>query len=328
MAFAGRGALLGAAIVLWLLLIRVAVVLLTPGPAAVPGELRIAPGDSVAQIAHRLQQQGVVADARVWRYLARLTGADAKLQAGTYSFPQRLRPAQVLLKLVEGQVVRRRVTIPEGFTIARIARRLQERGLAPAAAITTLSQSPQFLQSLKVPGPNLEGYLYPETYYFPLDQNPRQLLRHMVQQTRQRLIALRPFSGPAAGLSDHELLTLASIVQQEAASREEMPLIAAVFYNRLDKGMRLQADPTVRYALPHAPEKLSHQDLRYDSPYNTYRYGGLPPGPIASPGPAALAASARPAAVDYLYFVSKGNGRHAFSRTLQEHNKAVQEYQR
>lgn len=301
--------------------------LYTPLPPPPGTTVVIRHGESFTRVAEQLTAAGVVAGVRPLRLLARLRGDTGRVQAGTYAFSTPATPGAVLDRLVAGDVVRVTVTIPEGWTLREIAARLDEKGLADRAQVLRLGSDPGLLAAFDLPGPTLEGYLFPETYSLAAGTPPRQILKTMVDEFHRRLTPDLAAAARARGLNVKQLVTLASIVQKEAGNEAEMPLIAAVFFNRLQRHMRLQSDPTVIYGIPDFDGNLTRADLERRTPYNTYRIAGLPPGPIANPGSAALAATAHPAAVDYLYFVSRGDGSHAFSATLAEHNRAVRRYQ-
>ncbi|UCC47682.1 MAG: endolytic transglycosylase MltG [Gemmatimonadota bacterium] len=297
------------------------------GGADGPVERLVIPeGASVGAVADTLAAHGIVRWPRLFELYVRLEDADANIKAGTYDLRRGSGWSQALDALVAGRVVTVAVTIPEGWTVRRIAQRL-----APIADISTDSATlrlldPALADSLGAPGPNLEGYLFPNTYRFaqgvPLEAIAAELLEHYrAVWTPERRAAL-----DSIGMSEREIVTLASIVQSEARWEDEMPLISAVFHNRLRRRMRLQADPTVQYALESHQRRLlyRHIDSVADHPYNTYTHSGLPPGPIGAPGTAAIDAALQPAPVPYLYFVAREDGRHEFSRSLREHNQTIQ----
>jgi len=298
-------------------------------PVTPPGIQRvdIAPGTALPQIAAQLEQAGVIGDARHFAQLARWREAAQKIRAGSYEFSKAATPVEVLDRLVAGDVIKIRITIPEGFTLREIAARVAAVGIGTAAQFLQAAADPARLGKLGIPARSLEGYLFPETYTVTTTTTPGEVLRMMVAQFERQLTPEMVAAARARGLDRHALVTLASIVQKEAGNEEEMPLIAGVFYNRLRKGMRLQADPTVIYGIPDFDGNLTRRHLETPTPYNTYTRAGLPPGPIASPGLAALRAVAQPAATQALYFVATGEGRHVFNVTLDAHNRAVQRYQ-
>jgi UPF0755 protein len=278
--------------------------------------VEIVPGSSPQRMGRALSDAGVVANPVAFRLAVWLEGAGRRLQAGEYRFDAPMTPRAVVDKIVRGDVFLRPVTFREGLTIRQMAAIFEEKGFGPAAEFVAAASKPGSIRELDPRAPDLEGYLFPDTYTLARFE------KSLSPETRQ-LAASR-------GLSVRELVTLASLVEKETAKAEERPLVAAVYANRLKIGMGMQCDPTVIYALERAGRytgNLTRADLQFDSPYNTYRYAGLPPGPIAAPGQASLEAAANPADVPYLYFVSRNDGSHAFATTLDEHNRNVQEYQ-
>jgi UPF0755 protein len=286
----------------------------------------IAPGSDLRQIARALGAAGVVSDPRAFVLAARLAGADRRLRPGEY----RLDPAQTLPSLVrallEGSGRFATVTVPEGWRLEQIAQRLAGAGICDAAAFLRAARDRALLADLGVPGPSAEGFLFPDTYSLTLPTPPVEVLRAMHRQFSKVWGELAAGAGPQT-LTQLQAVTLASIVERETGLASERPLVAAVFLNRLRVGMPLQADPTVIYGIDGFDGNIRRSDLADRNPYNTYVVRGLPPGPIAAPGRAALDAVLRPAAVDHLYFVARNDGSHQFSRTLAEHNRAVQRYQ-
>jgi UPF0755 protein len=284
----------------------------------------------VATVADTLAAHGVVGWPGLFKVYVRLKGAAGDIKAGTYDLPRGAGWSQALDVLVAGRVVTIALTIPEGFTVRQIAQRV-----APIADVTEDTAARQLLDptladSLGTPGPNLEGYLFPETYRFAQNVPVRAIAAELVARYQAVWTPERRAALDSIGMSEREITTLASIIQAEARWEDEMPLISAVFHNRLRRRMRLQAGPTVQYALESHQSRLlySHIDSVADNPYNTYTHAGLPPGPIGSPGAAAIDAALRPAPVPYLYFVAREDGHHEFSRSLREHNQAIQRIRR
>jgi UPF0755 protein len=239
-------------------------------------------------------------------------------------------PIEVIDKLARGDVHVISVTFPEGLTIAEMSRIFEERGLGSAAAFVNAARDPAPIAALDAAAKDLEGYLFPETYRLPRSVDARALIQSMTDRFTRVFTPDMRQAAQARGLTVRQAVTLASIVEKEAARPDERPLVAAVYSNRLRIGMALQGDPSVIYALQRAGRytgNLRREDLTFNSPYNTYRYPGLPPGPIASPGRASLEAAVHPADVDYLYFVSRNDGSHEFARSLEEHNRNVQKWQ-
>lgn len=293
-----------------------------------PKIISIQPGQSFNQIAKSLEQQGIISSAFNLKILATLRGDARHIQAGDFNFAAASRPGRVLDRLIEGDTLRLRVTLPEGLTVSQIAQRLADAGYTDHEEFLRLAMDAAFAQKLGIDAPSLEGYLFPETYRFGVNLPSRHLLRFMVDQFNKHLSKEWTEKAATLGLNLQQVVTLASIIQKETAKLSEMPIISAVFHNRLQLNMPLQADPTVIYGIEDFNGNLTRRDLRTHTPYNTYTQRGLPAGPIANPGAKALRAATAPADVPYIYFVSRGNGSHQFSRTLREHNTAVQEFQR
>ncbi len=295
-----------------------------------PERLVIPEGASLQAVADTLAAHDVVRWPGLFKLYVRVKGADSKIKAGTYDLPRGGGWSVALDALVAGRVVTIPVTIPEGWTLAQIAERIAPIARLPADSAARQLLDPALADSLGVPGPTLEGYLFPETYRFALGVSIGTIAAEMARSYRAIWTPERRAALDSIGMSEREIVTLASIVQAEARWDDEMPLISAVFHNRLRRPMRLQADPTVQYALQSRTRRLlfSHIDSVADHPYNTYTHDGLPPGPIGTPGTAAIDAALRPASVPYLYFVARPDGRHEFSRTLSEHNRAIQQMRR
>ncbi|MBI3401383.1 MAG: endolytic transglycosylase MltG [Acidobacteria bacterium] len=282
-------------------------------------------------IGERLVAGGVVRDAWTFRLALWQSGRGRHLKAGEYRFDRAMTPFEIIDKLSRGDVYVVNVTFPEGLTIAEMATIFEARGFGPRAAFVAAAQDPLPIRHLDAAAATLEGYLFPETYSLSRHTDAAALVRLMVARFEHVLTADLRQAAQARSRSLHQLVTLASIVEKETARPDERPIVAAVYENRLRIGMPLQCDPTVIYALQRTGRydgNLRHDDLAFDSPYNTYRYSGLPPGPIASPGRAALEAAVHPADADFLYFVSRNDGSHEFARSLGDHNKNVQKYQR
>ena len=301
-----------------------------PGIAAAGVFVEIAPGDSVAAIASRLVAAGIVADEWTFRFAARRSGRDRYLQAGEYFFGAPVSPLDAVAKIADGRVHLRPITFPEGLTLPEMAAIVEAKGLGSAEAFAVAASRTALIADLDPEATDLEGYLFPETYSLPRDATVDDLVAAMVAQFRAVFDDGLRARAAERGLSVREAVTLASVIQRETGSGAEHALVSAVFSNRLRIGMPLQSDPTVIYALEQADVydgNLTRANMRVDSPYNTYRYGGLPPGPIAAPGRDVLQAALDPADATYLYFVSRNDGTHAFANTLREHNRNVREFQ-
>jgi len=295
-----------------------------------PVKLLVARGSSAEKVARQLQALGLVRHPLVFRLLARQRGVSGQLKAGEYALSGPLSVQGILDALARGDVVRRDLTVPEGRNIDEIAALVVAEGL-DLPAFLEVARDPMPVRDLDPVATSLEGYLFPDTYDLPQSpEAPRVLVRRMLERFRA---VIGPHRERIAerGLTVRQVVTLASIVELETARIGERPRIAAVFWNRLDKGMPLQTDPSIIYALKQAGRwdgNIRKRDLEMDSPYNTYRRRGLPPGPLGSPGKQAILAVLEPAATRELYFVSRNDGTHEFSETLAAHNRAVNRFQR
>jgi UPF0755 protein len=294
-----------------------------------PQPLVVAQGAGVLDIGRQLQQLGLVRHPEVFRVYVLSRGATGRLRAGEYALEGSMSLEQIVDKLVRGDVVRHVVTFPEGMNIEDMARLAAVKGI-PVEAFLAAARDPALVKDLDPEAKDLEGYLFPDTYDLPRGPEPAaQLVARMVK--RFRTVMAPELPRLPAGRTLRQIVTLASIVETETARPEERPRVAAVFLNRLQKRMPLQTDPTVIYALRKVGTwdgNIRKGDLDVDSPYNTYRFPGLPPGPIASPGRASLQAALHPADSRELYFVSRNDGSHQFSETLSEHERWVNQYQR
>ena len=290
----------------------------------------IPPGTSTAEIGHKLADAGVIPDRFTFRVAVWWTQAGSRLKAGEYRFDRALTPLAVIERLERGDVFTRRVTFPEGLTVAEMAALYQARGLGTAAEFQAAASDATAIRELDPDARDLEGYLFPDTYALTRSASASVLVSMMVERFKTAYDQALGHRAEEQTLSLREIVTLASLVEKETASDDERPVVSAVYRNRLRIGMAMQADPTVVYALAKARRykgNITRDDLNINSPYNTYRYAGFPPGPIASPGLAALSAALAPADVPYLYFVSRNDGTHVFARTLAEHNANVRKFQ-
>jgi UPF0755 protein len=281
-------------------------------------------------IGERLVEAGVVRDTLTYRIAIWRSGYARRLQAGEYRFDQPMSAVDVLGKIARGEVDTVPLTFPEGLTIAEMSKLFEQGGFGAAATFIAAARDASTVRDLDPDAPDLEGYLFPDTYTLSRRTDAPHVIRAMVDRFRRKLTPEIQTAAAGGGLSIRQLVTLASIVEKETARADERPVVASVYANRLKIGMALQCDPTVIYALQKTGRydgNLHRADLQFDSPYNTYRYPGLPPGPIASPGQAALLAAAQPAASEFLFFVSRNDGTHAFAHTLAEHNQNVQKFQ-
>jgi peptidoglycan lytic transglycosylase G len=287
-------------------------------------------GSSSLTIGDRLVESGVVRDRLTYRVALWMSGSARHLKAGEYRFDRAMTPFDAIDKIARGDVYVIHVTFREGLTIAEMATIFESHELGAAAAFVDAARNGALVHDFDPAAKDLEGYLFPETYALPRKTGAEQLIRMMVTRFEHVFTPELRQEAASRNLSVRQAVTLASIVEKETGRTEERPLVAAVFTNRMKIGMALQTDPTIIYALQRAGTysgNLHKEDLSLDSRYNTYRYPGLPPGPIASPGQASLEAAVHPADVAYLYFVSRNDGSHAFASTLDEHNRNVQKYQ-
>jgi UPF0755 protein len=282
-------------------------------------------GASFAQAADSLARTGLIGSPKMFRLYGRFAGGDRNIKPGTYLLRHGTPWKDIVSALNGGRGLVNTITIPEGYTLLQITPLLARTLKVPADSVQAAVRDTALLARLDIPSPTLEGYVFPDTYAFPVGTTARQAVREMVYSFERRWNTEWDSSLQDLKINRNDLVTMASIVEKEARLPEERAVIAAVYYNRLRRGMRLQADPTVQYALGHHVGRVLYKDLAVESPYNTYLHKGLPPGPVASPGTASLAAAAHPANVPYLYFVATRDGHHEFRMTLDEHTSAIRE---
>lgn len=290
----------------------------------------IAPGTGAAAIGRLLVDAGVIHDEFTFRATLWWSGRSRELQAGEYRFDRPFAASDVVERLARGDVHTRRITFPEGLTIHEMAGLYESRGFGAAVRFVEAAANVSLIRELDEEAVDLEGYLFPETYALPSETPASRLIAMMVERFRATYTDEWRRSTQEHGWTPRQVVTLASLVEKETGRPEERAVIAAVYRNRLKLGMRLQADPTVIFAMRRGGTytgNIRRADLALDSPYNTYRHAGLPPGPIAAPGAASLEAALMPAIVSYLYFVSRNDGSHVFARTLADHNRNVREFQ-
>ena len=292
--------------------------------------VEIPAGAGSGSMGRRLAEAGVVRSATAFRAAVWLRGSSRRLQAGEYRFDQPMTTAQVVDKIARGDVYVRAITFREGLTNREMAALFESGSFGAAADFLTAARNVKLVTDFDPAARDLEGYLFPDTYTLQRKTTAAQLVERMVSRFRKTLTPEMREEAGARGLSVRQLVTLASLVEKETGKAEERPIVAGVYTNRLRIRMPLQCDPTVIYAMMLAGRyegNIRREDLQMDSPYNTYRYPGLPPGPIAAPGEASLRAAAAPADVPYLYFVSRNDGSHVFATTLDEHNRNVVTFQ-
>ncbi len=302
-----------------------------PAGMALDKTIFIKKGSHLKKVAEILEQEGIVKNKHFFVLLAAGLGEKTKIKAGEYEFHTRMLPRDVLDALVKGQVKSHLVTIPEGYTLSQIADLLEDLNLVEKKRFLQKASSPAFISSLglsELAGSTLEGCLFPETYHVFREMEPEEIIQMMVHQFKKVFGPDLIQRASELGVSEREVVILASIIEKETSLSEEKPLISAVLYNRLRRNMPLQSDPTVIYGIKNFDGNLTKEHLLRQTPYNTYLIAGLPPTPICNPGKESFLAAVHPASVPYLYFVSKNDGSHYFSSEIEEHNRAVWKYQK
>lgn len=290
--------------------------------------VEIAPGQTFKKVAKTLEERQII---RTWWsvvVLSRLKKQDTHISAGEYQLSGSMTPKDVLAKLSSGDVFKRKVTVREGSSVWDVGALLEEAGIISKAEFNEGLVDTKLLAKAGIYGESFEGYLFPETYLFSRPIDAQKIIWTMLEEGEKRWSRDASLRADRIGMSRHEILTLASIIEKETGIIDEQPTISSVFHNRLKQGMKLQADPTVIYGISDFNGNLTKKDLETPSPYNTYLNFGLPPGPICNPGEDAINAALYPADTDYLFFVADGSGGHVFSATLKEHNEAVRKYQK
>ncbi|MFH2093548.1 MAG: endolytic transglycosylase MltG [Pseudomonadota bacterium] len=292
----------------------------------------ILPGQNLKTIARNLEKNAIISNDTYFIWFAKLKKADTHLQAGEYLLSASKSPKQIIDLFLKGKVKLHRLTFPEGMTIKEMANLLETAGLCSQIEIVSLCYNRSFIESLSIPSlppeaESLEGYLFPDTYFFPKNADCRTILATMVTRFKSVFTPEWEHRSNELGFSAFEIITLASMVEKETGDASERPLIASVFHNRLKKNMRLESDPTVIYGIQKFDGNIKRKHLKMITPYNTYQIQGLPAGPIANPGKLSIQAALYPAQTPYLFFVSKKDTTHYFSKTIQEHNQAVRKYQ-
>jgi UPF0755 protein len=284
-------------------------------------------GQSFSRTAAELKKENLISNVTKFKIHAKLNKKERKIQAGEYSLSPSMTPDQILTMFVQGKVNLIKLTIPEGFTSHQIASELENKKICKSDIFTKKTMDKSLLNKYSITGSTFEGYLYPETYFFKKDSEPEKIIQTMVFNFKKNYTKDLKKRASNIGFTDHEAVTLASIIEKETGKKSEREIISSVFHNRLEKGMRLETDPTVIYGIKNFDGNLTKKDLKNKTPYNTYMIKGLPPGPIANPGIKSIKAALYPADTDYLFFVSKKDGSHYFSTSYKEHLKAVNKYQ-
>lgn len=299
-------------------------------PASQPAhtvDFRVEQGESFSSIVRRLREQKIISNEPVFYLWGRISGAEKRIQWGLYRFELPLSPQAILKQIVGGKGIFYRVTIPEGLTVKEIAELLAKMAIVDKDRFLAEASNPELLATLGLKDKALEGYLFPNTYQFTPSTPEKEVILTMAEQFRKVFEPLIDGPSRESSLTPHDILTLASIIEKETGVDAERPLVSAVFHNRLKLNMPLQSDPTVIYGIKDFNGNLTRKDLQHPSPYNTYRIPSLPPGPICNPGLSSIKAALQPAVVPYLYFVSKNDGTHLFSESLESHKRAVKSYQ-
>ncbi|HEY3346353.1 MAG TPA: endolytic transglycosylase MltG [Nitrospirota bacterium] len=292
-------------------------------------EILITDGSSFRSVAADLKKNGVITSSESFIILGKLTGVTRKIRSGFYQLDTGMKPMDIIKILKKGRIVEYEVVVPEGWDMEQVAQALQDSGVATKSDFLKKAFNAGYIHSLGLEGNSLEGYLFPATYFLPKGITLDGIIKQMVNRYRQVFNKDLKARAAELGMSELQVLTLASLIEKEARLDSERLLISAVFHNRIKQGIPLQCDPCVIYALQRNNVwhgDLNKKNMRYKDPYNTYVYRGLPPGPIANPGKPSIIAALYPADVEYIYFVSQNDGTHYFSNTLSEHNKAVKRY--
>ncbi len=287
-------------------------------------------GESFSSVSNRLEADSLIKSSNGLKVLARITGKTMDIKAGKYTLPRSGSLSYILNMITEGRQSFIKVTIPEGLTIQRISVLLEDTLKIDAVEFRQLTQDTSFIKTLGLEKgascSSLEGYLFPETYNFPYGLNEKQIIRQLVSAFKSQVTDSMVNAGSEYNFDLNQIIALASIIEGEAILDNEKPVISSVYHNRLRLGMLLQADPTIQYIIDDGPRRLLNRDLEIESPYNTYKYAGLPPGPINNPGLIAIKAAVFPVESKFLYFVADGKGGHVFSETLAQHNRAKRQF--
>jgi UPF0755 protein len=287
----------------------------------------VEPGQKFKSLSQILHQKGVISHPVKFRLFSRIKGYDKHIKAGEYVLSSAMTPKKILQILVTGRVRLHRITIPEGHNLRQVAQAVSQAGLGTQTDFFNAATNADLVRSKGIDAQTFEGYLFPDTYYFTKDASPEKIISSMVKRFWSVFKPEWKNRAKTLGLTIHQVVTLASIIEKETGAAVERPIISSVFHNRLKRGIRLESDPTVIYGIEDFNGNLTRRDLSEDTLYNTYRIKGLPPGPIANAGIEAIEAALYPAATRFLYFVSKKDNTHQFSTNLKDHDRAVQKYQ-
>ncbi len=284
-------------------------------------------GENLLTISDNLLHEKLTGSSTMFRLMTRFKKKAEKLQAGEYVLSAAMPPEEILNIFVSGKVKLYKIVIPEGLNIKETAAVVEKAGFGSKQNFIMLAKDKNFAESLGIKSDSLEGYLFPETYFFPKNTSEKKIIIQMVKEFNRVFTLKWRKRAKALGFSVHDIVTLASIIEKETGNAGERPVVSSVFHNRLKRNIPLESDPTVIYGIKNFNGNITKKDLNTKTPYNTYRIRGLPPGPIANPGKLSIKAALFPADTDYLFFVSKNDSTHKFSKTIREHNRAVRKYQ-
>lgn len=290
-------------------------------------KITIPKGASLNDIADSLESIGILSNRKMFLMAVKTSGYEKEIPAGRFTFSNPYNNNSIIRQLVNGSPLKKRVTILEGWTARQIAEHLSETLGLDANEFIHLCFDEQFVRQLGIPGRTAEGFLFPDTYYFFEGEDAESIIRKLIEEYKKNITEALIRRASELNFTEIEWITLASIIEGEAIFNDERARISGVYHNRLSRGMRLQADPTIQYIIQDAPRRILNRDLKIESPYNTYMIEGLPPGPINNPGQESILAAIYPEKNDYLYFVARGDGYHTFSRNQTEHNRAKRKFQ-
>jgi len=291
------------------------------------GIFQINKGDTLTKVTHKLKKFNFITNVNFFVITSIVFNRD-NIKIGKYRISNGMSSLEIAKKLSRGEIVTKKITIPEGFNIYQIAERMEAEEITSSKKFLNYCFDSNFINSIGISASSAEGYIFPDTYIFPLNSNARDIIIIMHNRLKKILKSIVTSKMNKLGLNLHQLLTLSSLVEKEAKIASERKYISAVFHNRLKRGVKLDSCATILYATKKFKGKLRYRDLRYNSPYNTYQNKGLPPTPICSPGRESIYATLNPVRANYLYFVSRNDGSHYFSKNLKEHNRAVDYYQK
>jgi UPF0755 protein len=298
-----------------------------PNTAPVEQAVVVQSGQGFKTLSTLLYQKGVILHPVKFRLFARIKGYDKRIKAGEYMLSSVMTPEKILETMVEGKVYLHRLTIPEGYNLKQIARAVENAGFASESDFLKAAADPDLVHAKGIDAQTFEGYLFPDTYYFPRGVTPENIISAMVKRFWSVFKPEWEEQTKTLGMTIHQVITLASIIEKETAVPDERPVISSVYHNRLKRNMRLESDPTVIYGMGDFNGNITRKDLERPTPYNTYIMKGLPPGPISNTGAKAIEAALYPADTKFLYFVSRNNQTHHFSTNFKDHNRAVRKYQ-